>query len=145
MSLNEISFRKRGVNYKDERVSWDEYFFGIANVVSTRATCPRRQVGCVITYNKRILATGYNGAKPGHPHCLQSGCVMVSGHCKRSVHAEINALDQYLQPELSIRILNKGEGLVMYCTLQPCHKCEKEIKKYLPEMTILWEEDYDNR
>lgn len=48
-----------------ERPSWDDYFMQIAQLVKTRATCPRRQVGAVIVRERRILATGYNGAREG--------------------------------------------------------------------------------
>lgn len=128
-----------------ERISWNEYWFNIARIVSTRATCPRKQVGCVIISNNRILATGYNGSRQGEPHCTSVGCDIRSNHCKRAVHAEINAIDQYLRPQRAIRILDSGLGLEMYCTLQPCKKCVKEINKYLPDMKIYYEEEYDNR
>lgn len=114
-------------------------------MVSTRATCPRRQVGCVITYNHRIISTGYNGARKGDAHCIEVGCIIISNHCKRAKHAEINAIEHYLQPDNAIRILTDGEGLEMYCTLQPCKKCEKEINKYLPKMKVYYEEEFDNR
>ena len=128
-----------------ERSEWPEYFFNIARIVSTRATCPRRQVGAVIVSGNRICSTGYNGSKPGAPHCTDVGCDIKSNHCKRTIHAEINAVYQYLQPPKSIRLLTDSSDLVMYCTLQPCRRCEKEIKKYLPDMKVYYEEPYDNR
>ena len=126
------------------RASWDEYFFDIAKSVSSRATCPRKRVGAVIVGDKKILATGFNGAKSGAPHCTDVGCNIKSNHCTRAVHAEINALQQYLQPINAIRILTDGEGLTMYVTLQPCKKCKKELDIYLPKMKILYLEEYDN-
>ena len=44
------------------RPSWDEYFMEIVDLIKTRSTCLRRQVGAIIVKDKRILATGYNGA-----------------------------------------------------------------------------------
>ena len=49
----------------------------IAFEVAERSTCLRRQVGAVIVKDKRILATGYNGAPPGMPHCLDIGCLQI--------------------------------------------------------------------
>ena len=53
------------------RKSWDEYFMEIAEIVKTRSTCLRRQVGAVIVKDNRIITTGYNGAigaAPLHGH-----------------------------------------------------------------------------
>ena len=59
-----------------ERPNWDEYFMEIALVTQKRSTCLRRQVGAVIVKDKRIMATGYNGAPIGLPHCEeQGGCL----------------------------------------------------------------------
>ncbi|NLK90721.1 MAG: cytidine deaminase, partial [Clostridiales bacterium] len=57
------------------RPSWDEYFMQIAEVVKTRSTCIRRQVGAVIVKDKQILSTGYNGAPTGLKHCEEVGCL----------------------------------------------------------------------
>ncbi|MCG8482700.1 MAG: deaminase, partial [Clostridia bacterium] len=57
------------------RPEWDEYFMQIAEVVKTRSTCLRRQVGAVIVKDHRILATGYNGAPAKLAHCLDGICV----------------------------------------------------------------------
>ena len=53
------------------RPTWNEYFFAIAKVVASRATCPRALCGCVIVNPKtnHILSTGYNGAPPNESHC----------------------------------------------------------------------------
>ena len=57
------------------RPSWDAYFMSIARLVAGRSTCLRRQVGAILVKDRRILATGYNGAPAGLPHCNQTGCV----------------------------------------------------------------------
>ena len=55
------------------RASWDEYFMEIAEIVKTRSTCLRRQVGAVIVKDNRIITTGYNGAPAGLKHCTEIG------------------------------------------------------------------------
>lgn len=50
---------------------WDQYFLGIAEAVSARAKCTRRRVGALLVHEHRIIATGYNGAAPGRPDCLE--------------------------------------------------------------------------
>lgn len=51
----------------------DAYFLTVASLVATRSTCLRRAVGCVLVDERNhVLATGYNGVAPGHPHCNQA-------------------------------------------------------------------------
>ncbi|MGE3128134.1 MAG: cytidine/deoxycytidylate deaminase family protein [Fimbriimonadaceae bacterium] len=111
-----------------DRPSWDAYFMQIASMVATRATCPRRSVGAVIVRDRRILATGYNGAPRGLSHCppgghetdWPQGCLRA-GHCIRSLHAEQNAL---LQAAM-IGIPCMGSSI--YVTCQPCNTCAKML------------------
>lgn len=92
----------------------------ITRAVATRATCSRRSVGAVIVKDKRILATGYNGAPIGMRHCDHTGGAdMRDGHCARSTHAEQNALVQSARYGTSIA------GGTIYCTDHPCLTCAK--------------------
>ncbi len=112
-----------------ERPSWDEYFMTIAHQVATRSTCLRRKVGAVLVREKRLLATGYNGAPRNVSHCREAGCLrqqmsVPSGErhelC-RGLHAEMNSLLQ--AAEHGVRI----EGADIYCTNQPCSLCAKML------------------
>jgi len=111
------------------RPTWDEYFMKITEEVSTRSTCLRRRVGAVIVKDKRILATGYNGAPSGLKHCLEVGCIreiqnISSGEkhelC-RGLHAEQNAIIQAALHGIKI-----GEASI-YTTHQPCILCAKML------------------
>jgi dCMP deaminase len=111
------------------RPSWDEYFIEIARLVVSRSTCLRRQVGAVLVKDKKILATGYNGAPSGLPHCLDVGCLrdelkIPSGErhelC-RGLHAEQNAIIQAAYYGVSIN------GATLYCTNLPCIICTKML------------------
>jgi len=53
----------------------------ITHLVAKRSTCLRRQVEAVLVKDKKILATGYNGAPSRLEHCLEIGC---SGRNKAS-------------------------------------------------------------
>jgi len=112
-----------------KRPSWDDYFMDITQRVATRSTCLRRQVGAVIVLDKRILATGYNGAPRGLPHCEETGCLreklgIPSGQryeiC-RGLHAEQNAIIQAALHGVSVA------GGTVYVTHQPCITCAKMI------------------
>jgi len=91
----------------------------IARTVATRATCPRASVGCVLTRDRRILTTGYNGAPRGVAHCTEVGCSIVNDHCQRATHAEANAIVQAALHGVSL------EGATAYCTHHPCVNCCK--------------------
>ncbi len=111
------------------RPTLDEYFMEIAKVVAKRSTCLRQKVGAVIVKDKRILATGYNGAPSGLPHCLDIGCLreqlnVPSGERQelcRGVHAEQNAIIQAAKFGISV------EGATLYTTHCPCITCAKII------------------
>jgi len=113
----------------DKRPSWDEYFLDVARLVAKRATCLRRSVGAVLVKDKRILATGYNGAPSGLKHCVDVGCMrqklkIPSGErhelC-RALHAEQNALIQASLYGISVK------GSKLYATCQPCVICVKML------------------
>jgi dCMP deaminase len=91
----------------------------IARTVATRATCPRAMVGCVLTRERRILTTGYNGAPRGVAHCTEIGCSIVNDHCQRATHAEANAIVQGALHGVSL------DGATAYCTHEPCINCSK--------------------
>jgi dCMP deaminase len=103
------------------RVSWDEYFMQIAEVVATRSTCPRKYVGAVIVRDKTILSTGYNGSIRGMPHCSDVGHMMENDHCVATIHAEANAIIQAAKNGVMI------EGGTIYVTASPCWICFKQI------------------
>jgi len=103
------------------RDSWDHYFMNIAQVVASRATCPRKSVGCVIVRDRNILSTGYNGSIRGLPHCSDVGCILDNNHCIATVHAEANAI---------IHAAKNGVGIShasLYVTASPCWNCFKLI------------------
>jgi dCMP deaminase len=103
------------------RPSWEEYFLEMADLAARRSTCPRRHVGAVLVRDHRIIATGYNGSLRGQPHCTDAGCLMVDGHCKRTVHAELNALLQCAFHGVSSR------GASLFTTSFPCLDCAKAV------------------
>jgi dCMP deaminase len=112
--------------YQDPRPSWDHYFMDIAKQVAKRGTCPRKAVGAIIVMERRILTTGYNGAIPGLPHCIEVGCDLIpladgSVNCHRIVHAEMNALLQAAHYGVSVA------GGDLYVNTYPCWGCFKAV------------------
>ena len=116
-------------NSLHQRPSWDEYFLEMSKLVAKRSTCLRRSVGAVLVKDKRILATGYNGAPRGLKHCIDIGCMrqklkIPSGErhelC-RALHAEQNALIQASLYGISVA------GSILYATNQPCVICAKML------------------
>lgn len=125
------------------RPSWDDYFMEIARMVASRSTCLRRQVGCVIVKDRRILSTGYNGAPSGVTHCSEIGCRRMADGVPsgerhelcRGVHAEQNAIIQGARYGVVL------DGATAYVTSQPCSICTKMlINAGIQE--IVYEGDY---
>lgn len=108
----------------------------IAKIVSSRSTCNSRPTGAVIVKDHHILATGYNGAMPGAPHCIDQPDLDGKPFCFRRAHgipdidkynfcrashAEANAIAQAARLGISI------DGATLYTTLAPCYVCLKLI------------------
>ena len=120
------------------RPSWDAYFLQMAALVASRSTCPRRHVGAVLVRDRRVIATGYNGSVRGEAHCDEAGCLMVDGHCKRTVHAELNALLQCAVHGVT------SVGATLYCTDFPCVDCAKAMVQ-ARLARVVFQGDYPDR
>ncbi|MGI1690566.1 deoxycytidylate deaminase [Thermoanaerobacter uzonensis] len=125
------------------RPSWDEYFMQIVDVVKTRSTCLRRQVGAILVVDKHIISTGYNGPPTGLAHCEETGCLreqlgIPSGErpelC-RGVHAEQNAIIQAALHGVSTK------GATLYVSASPCVICAKMLIN-AGVKRIVYEEEY---
>ena len=111
------------------RPDWDTYFMRITKLVATRSSCLRRRVGAVLVKDKRILATGYNGAPAGMAHCEEAGCLRDQLHIPsgerhelcRGLHAEQNAIIQAARQGTEIK------DSTLYCTTAPCSLCAKML------------------
>lgn len=110
-----------GRRKKNSRPSWDEYFLQIADLVSSRATCPRLQVGAILVKDRKIISTGYCGAPKGIADCYDVGCLMKGGHCVRTVHAELNTIIQAAYHGIST------ESSTLYVNWLPCYNCTKAL------------------
>ena len=108
---------------RNDYISWDEYFMGVAHLSGLRSKSPSTQVGCCIVSEKnKILSMGYNGfpigcsdeefpwAREGDP--LDTKYLYVT-------HSELNAILNYRGGSL--------EGAKLYVTLFPCNECAKAI------------------
>lgn len=108
---------------RNDYISWDEYFLGVAELSSKRSKDPNTQVGaCIVNEHKRIVGIGYNGL----PHGCSDDTFPWSNNqdditntkYPYVVHAEANA------------ILNATQNLLnasIYVTLFPCNECSKLI------------------
>ena len=108
---------------RQDYLTWDEYFMGVAMLSSYRSKDPNTQVGaCIVNDKNRIMSMGYNG--------FPSGCSDDVFPWERDgdaydtkypyvCHAELNAI-------LNCRGANL-EGSRIYVALFPCHECAKAI------------------
>lgn len=103
----------------DGRISKDEYFLEMAEVISRRATCDRLWAGAVLVKDGMVLSTGYNGAPRGLPHCSEVGHRLINGHCVRTIHAEVNTIIQAAYHGVTTR------NSTLYALYFPCEHCAK--------------------
>lgn len=108
---------------RENYISWDEYFMGVALLAAMRSKDPSTQVGaCIVDNENRILSTGYNG--------FPSGCSdddfpweREGDFCETKypfvVHAELNAILNAHGKNLA--------GAKIYVALFPCNECAKAI------------------
>jgi dCMP deaminase len=112
-----------------ERPGWDDYFLSIARVVASRSNCVKRKVAAVITLDRRIISTGYNGTPRGVRNCNEGGCPRCNAFAEGGTrldeclcsHGEENAITQAAYHGVSVR------GGSLYTTMSPCLICTKLI------------------
>lgn len=106
----------------------DQIFLNIAKEISKKSKCISFQVGCIIVKNGRILSSGYNGSPSGYDNCNKCFNRQKFDRIEHSkwsdeneIHAEMNSIIYAAKEGVSI------SGSIMYCTLQPCNNCLKNI------------------
>ena len=108
---------------RQDYISWDEYFMGIAHLAGMRSKDPNTQVGaCIVSDDNKILSMGYNGFPRG---CSddefpweREGDVLDTKYAFVT-HSELNAILNYRGGTL--------EGSRLYVSLFPCNECAKAI------------------
>ena len=106
---------------REDYISWDEYFMGVAALSAMRSKDPNTQVGaCIVSPEHKILSMGYNGFPLG---CSDDEFTWErEGEDNKyfySTHSERNAILNYRGGSL--------EGATIYVTLFPCNECAKAI------------------
>ena len=133
MSELKLTNRIKSILNINERPNWDDYFMSIAYLTSSRSSCHRLQVGCVIVKDKYIIGTGYNGFIAGSPH----NSIVIDNHEQATVHAEQNAIANCARRGISVI------DAEIYITHFPCINCFKIICASGIKQ-IKYSEDYKN-
>ena len=108
---------------RQDYISWDEYFMGVAQLSAMRSKDPNTQVGaCIVSQDNKILSMGYNGFPIGcsddeFPWAREGE--ELDRKYVYTVHSELNAILNYRGGSL--------EGAKLYVTLFPCNECAKAI------------------
>lgn len=108
---------------RQDFISWDEYFMGVAMLAAKRSKDPSTQVGaCIVDDDNRILSTGYNG--------FPYGCSDDEYPWAREGEANDTKYPYVVHAELNAILNNRGKNLVgarIYVALFPCNECAKAI------------------
>ncbi len=104
----------------------ESIFLKISRDIATGSKCISTKVWAVIVRNNRIISTGYNGTPAGYINCNDYWkWEYTSDHhdwsAAHEIHAEMNAILWAARKWWSV------EGATMYCTLEPCLNCTKNI------------------
>lgn len=123
-----------------ERRDKINYYLDLAEMVSQRGTCLRRNYGAVIVKNDEVISTGYVGAPRGRKNCSDLGiCIRQKMNIPRgeryelcrSVHAEVNAIISASRGELigsSIYLVGKEASTGEYVkNSNSCSMCKRTI------------------
>ena len=126
---------------RQDYLSWDEYFMGLAILSSLRSKDPSTQVGaCIVSNDNRILSIGYNGAPNGFPDdCMpweRSGENLYTKYYY-VCHAEMNAILNYRGSKKDL------EEAKIYVDLFPCNECAKLIIQSGIKEVIYLSDKYD--
>ena len=111
-------------NKRQDYISWDEYFMGVAFLAAMRSKDPGTQVGaCIVSTDNKILSIGYNGMPIGcndddFPWNRESEDPYNNKYFY-TTHSELNAILNYRGGSL--------EGAKLYVSLFPCNECAKAI------------------
>ena len=109
---------------KDQYLTWDEYFMGIALLSAERSKDPHTSVGaCIVSEDNKILSVGYNGMPIGcsddeYPWVREADDSLDTKYLY-VCHAELNALLNYTGADL--------KNAKIYTTLFPCNECTKAL------------------
>lgn len=113
-----------------------DYFMRVAEETALLSHAKRKQVGCVIVKDRRILSFGYNGMPTGWDNC----CEDEDGNTRPEVlHAEMNSISKIAQSTES------SNESTLFCTLSPCLDCAKAIHQAGISEVIYNEEYRDTR
>lgn len=111
------------MNQRENYLSWDEYFMGIALLSAERSKDPGTQVGaCIVDKDHKILSMGYNGMPCGCHDTVMPWAREGAPQDTKYLyvcHAELNAILNYAGANL--------RGASIYTTLFPCNECAKAL------------------
>lgn len=103
---------------EQSRISYDEMYMSIAEIISKRSTAIKKKVGAVIVKDNSIISYGYNGTPSGFSNI----CEDENGKTKLEVlHAESNAISKVSKSTFS------SDKATLYVTMSPCIECSKLI------------------
>ena len=127
------------IQKRQDYISWDEYFMGIAALSALRSKDPNSQVGaCIVSEDNKILSMGYNGFPIGCSDELfpwaREGDTLNTKYAY-VVHSELNAILNYRGGSL--------QGTKIYVTLFPCNECAKAIIQAGIKTVIYDSDKYD--
>ena len=102
----------------DKQHQLDCRYLRMAMIWAENSYCRRRQVGCLVVKDKRIISDGYNGTPSGFDNICEDNNNVTLPFV---LHAEANAITKLARSH------NNSDGATLYVTDAPCIECSKLI------------------
>ena len=126
---------------REDYITWDQYFMGVALIAAERSKDPSSQVGaCIVDSENRIVSTGYNGAPRGYDDDKDMTWEREGNFLETKyayvAHSELNAI---LNSKIPVA------GCKLYVTLFPCNECAKAIIQSGIKEFVYLSDKYDGK
>ncbi len=134
-----FSVPNNSMGKREDYISWDEYFMGVAHLAGMRSKDPNTQVGaCIVSEDNKILSIGYNGFPMGcsddkFPWDRQGD--LLKTKYPFVTHGELNAILNYRGGSLV--------GAKLYVSLFPCNECAKAIIQSGIKTVVYFDDKYE--
>lgn len=144
-----VQYRCTGTDYmRSKNIDWDAIFLQMATVLADASHCVSYKVGALIVKDNHIIASGVNNTPGDMVKCDEIFPAKSNPEFNRKKHHAFSEKNEVHAEMDAFGALMRGggchdlHGATLYCTLQPCDNCLKNILQY-GIRRIVFAQEYD--